>query len=86
LYRFQATKGVLSMAVDRDLCSRRLHEELTLAEEAKTPRRRNLHSRHADDYARELTTRPRDCPPDTVTQWKLRRQSEVFGDWLAEIW
>jgi hypothetical protein len=73
------------MANDLEFYSQRLNEELQLADAAQSAQLRQLHARRADDYACSLALGSVGGKPDAVSQWKLRRQAEVFGDWLADV-
>ena len=61
-------------------------EELDLAAAAATARGRDQHIRRAEYFQRRLNAAQASLnAPDAILGWKLRRQSEVFGDWLAEV-
>ena len=73
------------MTVDGEFYCQRLLEELQLADSAKTPSIRKLHNHRADEYGRWLSKRSDSGTPDVISQWKLRRRSEAFADWLADV-
>ncbi len=72
------------MTNDLDFYAQRLEEELHLADAAQEQSVRRMHVKRANDYGRQLRRPQRDIP-DAAAQWKLCRQSEVFGEWLADV-
>lgn len=76
-------KGCKVMNVDDEFYSRRLLEELQLADAAQTPCLRNVHVRRADEYGRWLPARSDRETRDAVAEWRFYRRSDALAEWIA---